>query len=77
MTNTLYFYRNEVISKNEDAWIVIGFFEGLTLNPIIFKTINEAKNAIDKKLGGFSGKCVPKRWLKDEQLKKEYYKYMR
>lgn len=73
----LYFYRNEVIKREGDQWIVIGYFQGLTIEPILYKTLDNAKNAIDKNLGGYSGRCMPNRWLKDEILMKRYEEYRR
>lgn len=62
-----YKYRNELILLNEnDKWWITNYFD------IEFDSIEKAKNHIDKHLGGWSGKCMPQRWLKDEALK-EYY----
>jgi len=63
----IYLYRGEVIlkNKNTDRWLVTGLYDE-------YDTIDEAKNALDKKLGGWTGKTIPKRWLKDEILKKWY-----
>ena len=72
MKHSTYIYRSEVICKHQDGWFVIGYFEGMTLNPVVYKTLDDAKNAIDKNLGGYSGKCMPNRWLKDEKLKCSY-----
>lgn len=62
-----YSYRGEIIIKNKGTgkWWATNIDGEYT-------TIDETKNAIDKKLGGWSGRCVPKRWLKDEKLRIEY-----
>lgn len=59
---SVYFYRNHTIGRssvsfqdeNRKGWNVIELQQE-------FKTLDEAKNAIDKILGGWSGRCRPKR----------------
>ena len=63
-----YKYRDELIMKNEDTnkWWITNYFD------IEFDTLDQAKNHIDKRIGGFSGKCMPQRWFKDKELKEFY-----
>lgn len=51
----IYFYRGNIITPYKKGW----FSRSGDLN--IYKTINDAKNAIDKHLGGFPTAKVPKR----------------
>lgn len=60
----VYKYRGEVILlQDNDKWIVTGNYYGE------YNTLTEAYNTIDKHVGGYSGKCMPQRWLQDEVLK--------
>ena len=62
-----YKYRNELILLNSNKqWEITNYYD------VEFNTLDKAKNHIDKHLGGWSGKCMPQRWQKDENLK-EYY----
>ena len=51
----LYFYRGEAITRYGGGW----FARSGDLN--IYSTIDDAKNAIDKYLGGYSTGRIPKR----------------
>ena len=62
-----YKYRDELIFINYNKkWEITGYYD------VEFCTLDKAKNHIDKHLGGWSGRCMPQRWLNDEILK-EYY----
>lgn len=51
----LYFYRGETIMQYGNGWTASpGDFN-------IYKTVNDAKNAIDKQQGGFPTNRIPKR----------------
>jgi len=63
-----YQYRGELILLQDNKkWEITNYYD------VEFNTLNDAKNHIDKNLGGWSGRCMPRRWLKDDRLK-EYYK---
>ena len=49
MKHLVYFYRNAAITKYQDGWMIDC---GYDFN--IYKTLDDAKNAIDKHLGGFA-----------------------
>lgn len=51
----VYIYRGEVITLYCGGWM------GRAGDFNIYKTVDDCKNAIDKYLGGFSGRCIPKR----------------
>ena len=71
MIKKFYKYRDELIFKQDNNKWIITNYDGE------YDTLIEAYNTIDKRLGGWSGKCIPSRWLKDEQLKKEYEDYFK
>lgn len=64
---TLYKHRGRLILKSDitGKWFATDL-EGE------FNTIEQTKNAIDKWIGGYPTKRIPRRWLKDEKLAKEY-----
>ena len=67
----IYKYRNNILIKDQELqeWTAQDVEGG-------YNTLDDIKNAIDKKLGGWSGRSIPGRWLKDEKLKQEYVNYV-
>lgn len=66
----LYTHRYEIIMKNDNCkWEIMS---STNYYDVEFSTLDAAKNHIDKYLGGYSGKCAPRRWLKDEKLRGNY-----
>jgi hypothetical protein len=67
----VYNHRGYIIMKSDESgkWFAIN---GNSSFDNEFDSIEKAKNAIDGRLGGYPTRRIPKRWLKDEKLRKEY-----
>lgn len=66
MKHTLYSYRGKAIirtgnwnNSDEKGWTIIDEYPGGE-----YKTLDEAKNAVDKWEGGWAGRCEPQRHFK-------------
>lgn len=76
MRHNLYIYRNYIIVRtstinkdNKKGWTILD-------ESTQHSTLDNAKNSIDKILGGWSGKCEPQRHFKKNSLgseKNDYY----
>jgi hypothetical protein len=74
----IYFYRGFTIVKNKEEktdkkWQIVEIYD----ENKYADTIDDAKNAIDLKLGGTATAKLPDRWIKNEKLKKKYYEHFR
>jgi len=67
----IYKHRGYLILKNKETnkWYAVSNFHDFNNE---FDSIEKTKNAIDGRLGGYPTRRIPKRWLKDEKLAKEY-----